>query len=104
MIRYLIHVLLVLGVAVCAYASVPFGSAIPDPGDLGVFYVNHIYHATLNDTFPTSLLSRTGSPSLESYTLRPCVRKDNGTCLRWGKSLSQKLIVYLNNYSVNIQH
>jgi hypothetical protein len=101
MARSMVSIVLPLAGAVCAYAvtkqldltgllplneeNLSLSSDIPDPADVGVFVLNHIYHATLNDTYPTTPLFRIGSPSLESYKLIPCDRKDVGTCLRRGE-------------------
>jgi hypothetical protein len=47
--------------------------------------INQIYHANLDELFPTRFLLQS-TPSLDFYRLKSCQRKDVATCMRYGES------------------
>eukprot|EP00884_Botryococcus_braunii_P021426 jgi/Botrbrau1/7968/Bobra.9_2s0119.2 len=62
-----------------------FGNLTSDPSSIFYFITTQLNHANLNDTMPTISLFQ-HLPPWRAAQLRPCLKKDIGTCLWHGNS------------------
>jgi hypothetical protein len=61
-----------------------------DPGVLARFGEAQLYHASLNDSFPTNILLNPNFNSPDRFVAKLCERKDVGKCLYRGTGLTNR--------------